>query len=73
MRMYCAHYMKASCYAIPICPMPCYRHAWSGLEARQLCQVLYQDVKAASEAYLIETVQTLEGTLVATPTVIAER
>jgi phenylacetic acid degradation operon negative regulatory protein len=47
--------------------------AWSGLEARQLCQVLYEDVKAASEAYLMETVQTLEGALVATPDEIAGR
>ncbi len=37
--------------------------SWSGLEARQLCQALYQDVKPASEAYLMETVQTLEGVL----------
>jgi phenylacetic acid degradation operon negative regulatory protein len=47
--------------------------AWPGLEARQLCQALYQDVKLASEAYLIETVQTLEGELVATPAEIAGR
>jgi phenylacetic acid degradation operon negative regulatory protein len=47
--------------------------AWSGLEARQLCQTLYQNLKQASEAYLIETVQTLEGTLAATPTEIALR
>jgi phenylacetic acid degradation operon negative regulatory protein len=47
--------------------------AWSGLEARQLCQALYQEVKQASEVYLIETVQTREGTLVATPAEIAGR
>ena len=47
--------------------------AWSGLEARQLCQALYQDVKPASEAYLIETVQTREGVLSATPAEIAGR
>jgi phenylacetic acid degradation operon negative regulatory protein len=47
--------------------------AWSGLEARQSCQVLYQEVKAASEAYWMETVQTLEEALVATPTVFAQR
>ncbi len=35
--------------------------SWSGLEARQLCQALYQEVKQASEAYLTQTVQTLEG------------
>jgi phenylacetic acid degradation operon negative regulatory protein len=47
--------------------------AWSGLEARQLCQALYQNVKQASEAYLIETVQTREGALAATPAEIAGR
>ena len=47
--------------------------SWSGLEARQLCQALYQDVKQASEAYLIETVQTREGALSATPAEIAIR
>ncbi|MEY4295630.1 MAG: hypothetical protein RLY82_1318 [Pseudomonadota bacterium] len=47
--------------------------SWSGLEARQLCQALYQDVKQASEAYLIETVQTLEGALTAMPVEIALR
>ena len=47
--------------------------SWSGLEARQLCQTLYQDVKQASEAYLIEIVQTLEAALVATPAEIAGR
>jgi phenylacetic acid degradation operon negative regulatory protein len=47
--------------------------AWSGLEARQLCQALYQDVKQASEAYLIETVQTLEGGLAASPAEVALR
>ena len=47
--------------------------AWSGLEARQLCQSLYQDVKQASEVYLIETVQTLEGALGAAPAEIAPR
>ncbi len=47
--------------------------SWSGFEARQLCQALYQDVKQASEAYLIEAVQTLEGALVVTPAEIALR
>jgi phenylacetic acid degradation operon negative regulatory protein len=47
--------------------------AWSGLEARQLCQALYQEVKQSSEAYLIETVQTLEGALAAMPAEIALR
>lgn len=47
--------------------------AWSGLEARQLCQALYQDVKLASEAYLMEIVQTLEGALVAAHDEIAGR
>ena len=47
--------------------------AWSGLEARMLCQALYRDVKQASEAYLIETVQTLEGALAATHGEIAIR
>ncbi len=37
--------------------------SWSGLEARQLCQALYQDVKQASESYLMETVQTLDRTV----------
>lgn len=46
---------------------------WSGLEARQLCQALYQDVKQASEAYLMETVQTLGGVLAAAPAEIALR
>jgi len=47
--------------------------SWSGLEARQLCQALYQDVKQASEVYLIETVQTLEGALAVMPAEIALR
>ncbi len=47
--------------------------AWSGLEARQLCQGVYQDVKQASEAYLIETVETREGALSASPDEIALR
>jgi phenylacetic acid degradation operon negative regulatory protein len=45
--------------------------SWSGLEARQLCQSLYQDVKQASEVYLMETVQTLRDALAAAPTEIA--
>jgi phenylacetic acid degradation operon negative regulatory protein len=47
--------------------------SWSGLEARQLCQALYHDTLQASEAYLIETVLTLEGALAATPAEIALR
>lgn len=47
--------------------------AWSGLEARQLCQTLYQHLRAPSEAFLIANVETADGVLTGTPAEIANR
>ncbi len=46
---------------------------WSGLAARQLCQTLYQTLKASSEQFLMDHVQTLDGQLAATPLEISIR